>query len=117
MTDAVAPDHRDDDSDDVLLDGHGDKTYTLPEPVVELHRAVVGAGWKHENHPTSPYENLVALLATVDDLDGVDPDRDTVETFAFKYIRGYGPHSTPRALDAIADDPDVDAAVPGGDRR
>jgi len=107
----------DDDSDDVLLDGHGERTYAVRRSVVELHRAVVAAGWEHKNHPTTPYENLVALLATVDDLDGVDPDRDTVVAFAFRYIRGYGPETTPRVLDSIAEDDAVDAAVPGGGRR
>jgi hypothetical protein len=105
-----------DDGDDVLLDGHGNRTYAVRPEVVELHRAVVAAGWEHKNHPTSPYENLVALLATVDDLDR-DPSRSTVVAFAFKYICGYGRETTPRALDAVDDDPDVDAVVPGGDRR
>jgi hypothetical protein len=117
VTRGVALDHRDDDSDDVLRDGHGDRTYAVRRSVVELHRAVVASGWEHEHHPTSPYENLVALLATTDELDGVDPDRDTVVAFAFKYILGYGRETAPRALDAIAEDPDVDAAVPGGARR
>jgi hypothetical protein len=115
---SVALDHRDDDSDDdVLVDGHGDRTYAVPEGVVALHRAAVAAGWEHKNHPTSPYENLAALLATVEVVDGVDPDRDTVEAFAYRYICGYGPHSTPGALDALAADPEVDATVPGGGDR
>jgi|APHM01.1.fsa_nt_gi hypothetical protein len=96
-----------------LIDGNGDETFETREAVVELHRAVVAAGWEHEYHPTSPYENLVSLLATVDEL-GREPHEDTVVAFAFKYICGFGRETTPRVLDAIADDPDVDVFTPEG---
>ncbi len=104
------------DTDGALVDGHGANRYATRRSVVDLHRAAVADGWAH-THDRSPYDNLAALLATVDGRDDLDPDRDTVEAFAFAYICGYGPHSTPQALDALATDPDVDAAVPGGERQ
>lgn len=96
-----------------LIDGHGEETYKTRESVVELHRAVVDAGWEHKYHPTSPYENLVSLLATVDEL-GREPHEDTIVGFAFRYILGFGRETTPRVLDAIAEDPDVNVFIPEG---
>jgi hypothetical protein len=104
-----------DDGDDVLLDGHGTRTYAVRPEVVELHREVVYYGWEH-THERYPYDNLRALLATVDDSD-LTPTRETIVAFAYRYICTLGPTSAPRVLDALDDDPDVDVAVPGGDRR
>lgn len=80
------------------VDGNGQRTYVEDKAIVALHHVAVANGWEH-THERTPYENLRALLEATTEF---DRDRGTVETFAFANICGYGPDSTPRALDRLA---------------
>ena len=82
-----------------LRDAHGTRLYAVPESVARLHHAAVRAGWKHTTALT-PYHNLRALLELMD-REGVDADRELLRRFAFRFVLGYGPNSTYRALDRL----------------
>jgi|APHM01.1.fsa_nt_gi hypothetical protein len=96
-------------NEDLYLDGHGEPTYVEDKEALTFHHVAVANGWAHTSDRT-PYENLKAALEATSEY---DRQRRTVVAFAFAFIRGYGPTSTPRALDAIADEGDV--RVPGGE--
>jgi hypothetical protein len=91
------------------VDGTGERCFVGDEPTVALHHRAVEHGWDPESHPT-PYERLKAALKATNEY---ARDVSTIRTFAFAYVTGYGPNSTPQALEALREDDDVH--VPGGE--
>jgi hypothetical protein len=86
------------DADGHLVDGHGNRLYKVEPDTAAAHQAAVAAGWRHTGALT-PYGNLRAL-AEVLEREGVATER-RLERVAFRFIAGYGPSSTHRALDRL----------------
>lgn len=91
---------------DARRDGNGKRVYCASEEVIALHREAIESGWAH-SYDRTPYENLRTLLIETADY---PTERSTYASFAYKYIAGYGPGSTPQALDALAEE----GVTPGG---
>jgi hypothetical protein len=87
------------ETEPVLRDGHGNRLYKVREDVAALHRDAVGVGWEHTYELTA-YKNLRALAELVE-RGHLDADRRLLDRFAFKFICGYGPNTTHRALDRL----------------
>ena len=82
------------DADGHLVDGRGRRLYEVTEGTARLHHEAVSAGWRH-SYDLSPYHNLRALVELV------DADRRAYKRLAFRFVVGYGPGSTHRALDRL----------------
>jgi hypothetical protein len=82
------------DEDGHLVDGHGRRLYEVTEDTARLHHAAVSAGWRH-SYDLAPYQNLRSLVELV------EADRRAYKRLAFRFILGYGPGSTPQALDRL----------------
>lgn len=82
------------DEDGHLADSHGRRLYEVTEDTARLHHEAVSAGWRH-SYDLTPYQNLRALV------DLVEADRRGYKRLAFRFILGYGPGSTPQALDRL----------------
>ncbi len=82
------------DEDGHLVDGHGRRLYEVTEDTARLHHEAVSAGWRH-SYALSPYQNLRALVELV------EADRRAYKRLAYRFVLGYGPGSTHRALDRL----------------
>lgn len=82
------------DADGHLVDGHGRRLYKTTEDTARLHHEAVAAGWRH-SYDLAPYQNLRSLVELV------EADRRGYKRLAFRFILGYGPGSTPQALDRL----------------
>jgi hypothetical protein len=74
-----------------------------------FHHVATANGW-NDSPDRTPLANLRATLEATCEY---DRRRATVRAFVFAFIRGYGPESTPEALEALEDEADV--RVPGGE--
>lgn len=77
-----------------LVDGHGRRLYEVTEDTARLHHEATAAGWRH-SYDLSPFQNLRALVELV------EADRRAYKRLAFRFVLGYGPDSTPQALDRL----------------
>jgi hypothetical protein len=82
------------DEDGHLVDGHGRRLYEVTEDTARLHHEATAAGWRH-SYDLSPYHNLRALVELV------EADRRGYGRLAYRFVLGYGPGSTHRALDRL----------------
>jgi hypothetical protein len=82
------------DEDGHLVDGHGRRLYKTTEATARLHHEATAAGWRH-SYDLSPYQNLRALVELV------EADRRGYKRLAYRFVLGYGPGSTPQALDRL----------------
>jgi hypothetical protein len=82
------------DEEGHLVDGHGRRLYETREATARLHHEAVAAGWRH-SYALSPFQNLRAVVELV------EADRRGYERLAFRFILGYGPGSTPQALERL----------------
>ncbi len=82
------------DEDGHLVDGLGRRLYETTEDTARLHHEATAAGWRH-SYDLSPYHNLRALVELV------EADRRAYKRLAFRFVLGYGPGSTPQALDRL----------------
>jgi hypothetical protein len=82
------------DEDGHLVDGHGRRLYKTTEATARLHHEATAAGWRH-SYDLSPFQNLRALVELV------EADRRAYKRLAFRFVLGYGPGSTHRALDRL----------------
>jgi len=100
-------------SDGLYYDGHGEPSHVENKEALAFHHIAVENGWEHTDR--SPYKNLKAALEATSEY---RRQREMIIAFAFAYVRGLGRKSTPRALAALENDPDVRIpAVAGGDER
>jgi hypothetical protein len=84
------------------IDGDGERFYVDNEQTVALHHRAGEHGWTPGSNRT-PYETLKAALKATNEC---DRDVSTIRTFAFAYVTGDGPNSTPQALEALREDDD-----------
>jgi hypothetical protein len=87
------------DGEGFLVDGHGQRLYKVEPETAAAHQIAVDAGWRH-SYEVTPFHNLRSLVEVLDRT-GAEADRQLLGRLAFKFVCGYGPNSTPRALDRL----------------